>query len=281
MKSPAIVIVSVGVSLFLLVGCSGASVWTAEVTQELRIDTAGLTSLDVQTHNGSITHKGRDGGEAAVLVTATRKAGGATHKDADAALAAIEVYTEKSDDGTLQIAWRWREPKQRHWAGNVSFDISAPGGLAFNAVTHNGALRLTGVTADVKVVTHNGAISVDCSDGCLDAESHNGRIDVAFQGKEIRLETHNGRIEADLAKCANIGGSITTYNGSILVRVGPDTSADCMCVTHNGRIRCAVKGGFAKAVAAAGRSCHEVSGVLGKGGPHLSMTTHNGSIRVE
>ena len=249
-------------------------VW-AEGTETLTVNTAGLETMVVRTHNGAVVVEGQPDGAPEAKVTVTKKGGGRTQAEAEEALAAIDVYAEPTGGGTAKIGWKWKVKKQRRWRAQVSFDITAPGHLRVDAETHNGSVNIDKVTGDVKAVTHNGGVEVDSSNGELYAETHNGQVVARYAGPEVRLVTHNGRVVADLERCAQVTGKITTHNGAIEVIVGENTSANLKCETHNGGISCDVP------VTVENVSRRQLTGTLGTGGGTLDIKTHNGAIRIK
>ncbi len=259
----------------IVVGLSGPSVWTTAATERLQVDTASLSALEVRTHNGAITFDGQPAGSSEAFVTATKRGGGLTPADAEAALEAIDVFVEPTGAGTQRIGWRWRGVKALTWSGQVSFDIHAPGRISFDGETHNGAVKVQGVTGDVKVITHNGRVNVESRSGKLYARTHNGGIDATYAGGDVTLLTHNGKIVADFRGCSSVDGAITTHNGSVEVLLGDATSASLDCHTHNGGIKCDVPiktGHFTR---------RRLTGTIGTGAGTLNVTTHNGGVHIK
>jgi hypothetical protein len=268
--------VLLGLSLAVAAGCSlGPVVWTDKVTEELRIDTEGLDHLRLETHNGAIDGKGRSGGESVAVVTVTKKAGGLTIEDAKDALAAIDVSVKPIGDGGKDIAWQWRTGPKPSWSAEVEYSVDAPASLALDAQTHNGSVTIAGVGADVQVSTHNGSVKVQSSGGRLRVETHNGAIDASYAGGEVVLLTHNGEVDADLSRCKSVAGEIDSYNGSITLSVGKELSADMCCSTYNGGIHCDAPYKVQHS------SRGELTGRLGEGGGKLTVSTHNGGIRIK
>ena len=173
-------------------------------------------------------------------VTVTKKAGGRTREQAEKAMEAIDVYSERGPDGTQRLGWKWAVLKQPGWQASVSFEIHAPRNIAFDGKTHNGALTVEDVTGNVRAVTHNGTVKVASEGEKLHAETHNGGVAVDFAGSEVKLITHNGSVDADLRRCGVVSGTIGTHNGKVNLIVGQNTSADLVCETHNGAIQCDV-----------------------------------------
>ena len=256
------------------VGWNGPSIWTESRTERLELDTANLSAIEVRTHNGSIAFSAVPVAEGA-YVDVTKKGRGLTPEDAENALDAIDVYVESAGAGVQRVGWRWRGVKAPTWRARVSFDIRGPGDLDFKANTHNGPIKVGGVAGDVNVVAHNGRINVESSAGKLYAQTHNGGISAVYAGDEVTLVTHNGRIVADLTGCGVVNGSITTHNGSVEVSVGDSTSARLTCRTHNGGFRISVPLNESEI------SRRRLTGTIGTGEGRLSLTTHNGSVRIK
>lgn len=254
-------------------GCS-PSVWKEE-TEEVPIDPNGLSAVEVRTHNGAIDFTGQPAGAGSASVTVRKKAGGSTLADAEAAMAALDIYVERSTEGMQRIGWRWKGVRESTWQADVSFAISGPGNLRLDAETHNGRVNASGVVGDVRIVTHNGRVKVESRDGELRAETHNGEIDAEYGGSQLTLVTHNGEINADLSRCGPVHGEISTHNGAVELSVGADTSADLVAETDNGHIT------FDAPLTVGSATKTRLKGKLGVGGERLGVMTHNGSIRIK
>jgi len=238
------------------------------------IDTAGLQTLEVKTHNGRITFAGEDGSTQATGKVHL-KGGARTKEEAQFALDAIEVFVESGSQGRQLLGWRWNPAKKQSWHGQVSFDISGPAGMNLDVETHNGRVEVSGVRGVVSMVSHNGRINVSSSQGALFAKTHNGRIEADYLGENLTLITHNGAINAKLDKCQQIHGKMVTHNGSVRVVMGNDVSTVVDARTHNGRISCDLP------LDAQQRSKRHLTGAIGHGGGKLSLETHNGGIRIK
>lgn len=273
---------SAGVLAFLNSGCIvggfawfGPRVWTAEQTERFAIETDALKALDVTTHNGRIAFTGLPAGASDAYVVVTRKGGGVTFGAAEEALAAIDVFVESAGDGTQRIGWRWNGVRHAGWGARVHFDIHAPGNVNLTAKSHNGGIKISGSSAEVRAVTHNGRLTVASTGARLVAETHNGGINATFGGDDVTLITHNGSIVADLVGSSAPGGSITTHNGGVTAVLGPEASTTLRCRTGNGGIRCNVP------LMSSEVSRHRLSGTIGSGEGRLGVTTHNGGIRIK
>ncbi len=256
-------------------GLGSSTVWSDQVEQELRVDTSGIAKFHVRTHNGSIQHTGTSVAGSTATVVVTKKGGGRTMADAEAALAAIQIVSKTDADGVHRLGWEWSGKKGKKWVGQVCFQIEAPKTLRFDGKTHNGEIRVSDVAANVKVVTHNGQIHVDGRGSTLYAETHNGEVVADYEGEDVTLRTHNGGVTADLGDCTAIDARIETHNGGVELLVGQAASAKLECETHNGRIRVDLP------MSATRHSQDGLKGILGEGEGELKVQTHNGSISVK
>ncbi len=65
-------------------------------------------------------------------ITVTKKARAYDLVEAEAALAAIEVFVERQAGGKCKVGWRWTEPKRWSWQASVDFEITASQDLAID-----------------------------------------------------------------------------------------------------------------------------------------------------
>jgi len=251
-------------ALPMLAGCVSVNgswypphAWTDTVTEEIRIDTTGLQRLEARTYNGEINYSGHTEGDPVAIITVRKKAGGHTRADAEAAFEALEIHVDDRTDQATRIHWEWAVPKEHGWTAEVSYEINAPAGVAFDAETYNGNVKVRGVEADTKITTYNGRIKLDCA------------------GEQVSAETYNGNIEADVSRCTTVAGTLETYNGEIRMKVSPEYAGDLSCRTLNGHIRCDVPWTVRRA------SRGHLSGSVGDGPSSIRASTHNGSIRVK
>lgn len=277
-------------SASLLIGCSVPTVWTEprEITHDW--PAATVTSLRIKTHNGNITFNGDD--EQSHGVKAMVRGGGRNAETAALALDAIETFVEADGKGGHRIGWRWREQKQSSWRGRVDFEVDAPYSLSLVTESHNGKVVLDGIKEGLLAETHNGAITVKnahgnvslfshngkidavAGDGTLHCKTHNGPIDVQYTGTHVNISTHNGPIKARVMDADEVGGFLSSHNGSINLELPKGVSSQLRCSTHNGSIRCNEQ---MRAVRSTKRT---LVGTLGEGGETIALETHNGGISV-
>ncbi|MBI4717311.1 MAG: DUF4097 family beta strand repeat protein [Planctomycetes bacterium] len=265
-----------GAVLGVTSGCShyGPKVWTESVLETRSVDAATLRAVEVATHNGSVRYQGQAPPPAMAQITVTRRAGGVTVDDAQAAMRAIDVFVEPDAAGACKVGWRWRGVRQHTWAAVVSFDIVGPAAIRLDAETHNGEVRVDGVDGATSLTTHNGAVDVASRGASLTAVTHNGRINARYAGPMLSLETHNGGVTADISACGTVGGAVTTHNGTVSLLVSERTSTDVVCATHNGRVTAEPP------VVVTSSTRTSLEGRLGEGGTSLSVVTHNGDVHV-
>ena len=277
--------------LFSLSSCNGPSHWV-EDEGAFDVPLSELRSVACKTHNGSIKATAREQLDA-LKVKWKRRAGGASIEDAEDCRDAIEIVRTIDEDGCLQLGWKWLEPREINWGAAISFDIEMPGDRAMTARTHNGSVRIRGITADaraqthngrveihgcespVKVVTHNGGIVVDGCHERVEARTHNGSIRVAGRAAHIQLQTHNGSIKADVAEASSLEGRVQTHNGNVDLSL-PEDHFDLAASTRSKVIRKA-RSSWGN-VSEDGRRHFEASSGSPRG--KLRIRTHNGRIRL-
>jgi len=248
------------------------TIWTTETTERIPLDASGLKQIDVRSHNGAISFV-PESKDAYVIVK--KKAGGCCTDDAEEALAALDVYVDRTGNGMCRMGHKWDGLKRSSWRAAVAFEIHGPADVSLTGQTHNGPVTVDGLQGSLDVETHNGSVRAATTGKDMSVLTHNGRIDATFGGRTVDLVTHNGSVRADLTDCGPVDGRIATYNGSVEVLVGPHTDMDLDCRTANGRIRCSAP---IQAVDATRRS---LRGRIGDGsGGSLAVETHNGSVHV-
>lgn len=159
-----------------------------------------------------------------------------------------ENYCAPGDDGHMNLERNDVE---------VSFHVTLPEGVTFHGRTVNGDVEAMGLDSDVRLTTVNGDVDLSTT-GRAEATTVNGSIEAAFGNADIREEL-----------------TFSTVNGSITLDVPDDIDADLDASWLNGELESdlpfTLQGGMRKDGA---------RGVLGEGGPLLSLTTVNGSIHL-
>lgn len=256
--------------LALLVACEASPKVWVEDSQEFVIPAAGIQSVWVRTHNGSIRSVGREEPKEAKVIARIR-AGGRDDADARACLAAIHLRVEK-DEGVLKAGYDFDE--KPGWQAQVAFEIEQPAQASLDAETHNGAIRAKALRADLQVLSHNGAIEVQDCRGAWDLGTHNGAIAASGRSEKIKVETHNGAVSCRWVEGGPISGQILTHNGAIDLSLAKGCSARLRCGTSNGRIQNSLP------LAEVRTDRHSLRGTLGQGEGELRVDTNNGNIRL-
>jgi len=226
-----------------------------------------------ETHNGSITVTGAEVSDC--NLTATIVAQAKTAEEAQELAEKVDIALVPSA-GKLEV--KITKPDT---SGSRSISVNLEAILANRAnlhlVTHNGAVKTSGITGDIDGTTHNGSITADGTTGQLKLETHNGKITCSKISGGTFAKTHNGSVDVSYLKTApspaNI--SLTTYNGSIDLGTPPNLSAKVVASTHNGSIKTdlpiTVSGEIGKT---------KLQGTIGAGEGKLELETYNGSIRI-
>jgi hypothetical protein len=193
--------------------------------------------------------EGRRSDAEAVIIERVEHAGGTT-------LCAVyptpegerENYCAPGDDGHMSVERNDVE---------VSFHVMLPAGVTFHGRTVNGDLQAMGLDSDVLLKTVNGDVDLSTT-GRAEATTVNGSIEAVFGDADIREEV-----------------TFSTVNGSITLDVPDDIDADLDASWLNGELDSelpfTLQGRMTKG---------QASGVIGDGGPLLSLSTVNGSIRL-
>ncbi len=220
---------------------------------------AGQT-IEIKGINGSVEATRADGRRVEVIAVKTSARGG------DVSAVKIEVVEHSGgvticsvypSSGSAQNSCGRGEGGRMNVRNNdvkVKFTVRVPKGVRLVARTINGSIKATDLESDLRAVTVNGSVDI----------------------------TTTGRAQA------------TTVNGSILARIGAtDLTDDLEFQTVNGSITVHVPRGLNAEIEASTVSGklttdfplelmrRRMHGMLGNGGPGLSLATVNGSIQLK
>ena len=148
-----------------------------------------------------------------------------------------------------------------------------------DARTSNAAIEGDDLTGDATLRTSNGAIRIDRAQGGMEASTSNGSIHVAASkprpGRALRFESSNGSLELEFAELENSEIRATTCNASITLRVPATTKAQLRASTSNSSITSELD------VETRGtQGKNHLEGDINGGGPAITLSTSNGSIKV-
>lgn len=101
----------------------------------------------------------------------------------------------------------------------VRYKIQVPPSVEAQVSTTNGSVKATGLTGKLKASVVNGPVELNGMTGALDAASVNGPVSVKLTNvtAPVRLETTNGRLSLELPKASRANLSARVVNGSLNV----------------------------------------------------------------
>jgi DUF4097 and DUF4098 domain-containing protein YvlB len=211
--------------------------------------------LEIVNTNGSINVTPTDGAQ--VEIQAERVAHAATQQGAKDLLQKVEMREEVSSD---RIHVESRQPSMVGFHGSleVRYTIRVPRSASVDLRETNGHVEVTGLTRETHLSTTNGHINGKKLDGTVHASTTNGRVD-------LDMASVTQDIEAE------------TTNGSIVLRLPADASADVSARVTNGHIGVE---GLPSLKAEDENSRRRFSGRLGAGGHAIRLQTTNGGITL-
>ena len=226
----------------------------------------------VQTHNGSITVNGTE--TADCNITATIVAWARSEKEAQRIVEESKIKLETVGK-TLTI--KLEKPiLGMNQSVDFSLDATVPESTGLQLNTHNGAVDITNIAANIDATSHNGKINASKASGSMKLLTHNGSITCEEVSGNINLESHNGSIKAIYSEsAANVYHvSIVTHNGNVDFKAAPNFSSKVEASTHNGSIQTDLP------ITVTGEVSKNLSGTIGTGQGTLHLETYNGSIRI-
>lgn len=174
-------------------------------------------------------------------------------------------------DGISSGSGRGRDP------GSVAVTVRVPRGVRLLVRSGNGAVRVSGITAEVDAASGNGDVTVDRSGGPVRAHSGNGDVDVTTARGPVNAHTGNGRI---WARMREIEGSedmeFHSGNGRVTVELPEGVEGLLEAWTGNGHIESdfpiTVEGRF---------SVSRLSGTIGSGRSQRRIKLWSGNGNLE
>jgi hypothetical protein len=141
----------------------------------------------------------------------------------------------------------------------------------------SGAVTLDGVAGDVDVNTVSGAMEAQSLNGKLNFNTVSGDLTVA-QGWLDRMDgnTVSGDVTADVDLDPLGGMQITTVSGDVTLRLPAEADASIHLHSMSGDVRSEFDGLHRSTMPAS----HSVSGNLGSGSGHVSVTSMSGRVML-
>ena len=160
----------------------------------------------------------------------------------------------------------------------MDYTISIPRRAEVWVELVNGGITIKGVTGSVEGRTVNGGVYFEDIAGPVTVRTTNGSIDLERIVGSVEARTVNGRLEVELASFSDGGGDIScrTTNGSIRLGVPEDSGFDLHVKSRTSRFRNDFT--FSSTLKEDPR---EIEGIVGEGGPLISIKTTNGRVELE
>ena len=141
----------------------------------------------------------------------------------------------------------------------------------------SGGITLDGVTGDVDANTVSGALEAQGINGKLNFNTVSGDLTLA-DGWLERLDANavSGDVTADIDLDPLGGMHVTTVSGEVTLRLPAETDAQVHLHSMSGEVRSE----FAELRSISAPASHTVSGSLGAGSGHVSVTTMSGRVML-
>lgn len=235
---------------FVIAG-SGAAYAAATDTFRITKPLAADGTVSVCNTNGNVTIVGWDRSE--VELVADKEASN------EKGLAEIEIRVTSSPK---RFVVETHLPERSWWSWGKNQEVRYQ-------------LRVPRSARIDQVETVNGSVELQDLSGAVRAETVNGSIRAQEIAAGARLETVNGSIKVGFRTLPDDGKlDFETVNGSIVLGLPSAANAELTAETVNGSIR----NEFGLPVSKEPHAT-DFRGTLGSGGPRLSASTVNGSIR--
>ena len=284
-----------GVTLGLLLLLPAAACWgemdfeRTEVS-ERTYPASAVQSVSLENRNGRIHLQAWDRGE--IQLKATKKVKGWGLDKAEEILKEIKVELIHEGE-TLSIRtvlpnhWRWwgRSPAVRYeimLPRRMNVETTSSNGRIFASglegkqrySSANGKIQVQGSKGSLEAETVNGAVEIDGASGVLDAQTKNGSIHAQNIRGRLRAKTTNGSVRASFSTPPDGEVALNTTNGSVRLTLPAQTHANVVARTANGSIATDFP------LTVQGKIGKKLEGKLGEGGPPMTLSTVNGSIRI-
>ncbi len=165
-----------------------------------------------------------------------------------------------------------------HMRFTMSYEIVLPRESEVSVQMTNGRIEITGVSGNVGAEVTNGRVICHDIAGSLDARATNGRIEFDGITGGIEARTTNGRITGRLTALPSSDSEIRcrTTNGRIRLGVPRDANFEFEIQTRSSHVNSDFE--FTTATTDGRR---RLEGIVGDGGPLISLRTTNGSVELE
>jgi DUF4097 and DUF4098 domain-containing protein YvlB len=211
-----------------------------------------------------------------------------------------EPLSVTHEDGTLTIThenltWegllKWLKPQRHSATVTVTVPRTCPtqvgvvsatavlSGLAGRASVKSvsGEITLDGVTGDVDANTVSGALEAQGTGGRLNFNTVSGDLTLADGWLErLHANTVSGDVTADIDLDPLGGMQVTTVSGEVTLRLPAEADAQVKLHSLSGDVRSE----FTELRRSEAPASHSVSGSLGAGSGHVSVTAMSGRVML-
>jgi len=255
--------------------------WTIEAPTSLDFD--DVTGLRVRLISGSVAVLATDGQPSLDVASVTGDPLQVTHEDG--------VLTIAHDNLTWEGLLNWLRPQRHSASVTVSVPRTCPtqlGVVSASAVmcginakasvkSVSGEITLDGVTGDVDANTVSAALEAQGINGKLNFNTVSGDLTLA-DGWLERLDANavSGDVTADVDLDPLGSMHVTTVSGEVTLRLQAEADARVHLHSMSGDVRSE----FAQLRQLSAPASHTVSGSLGAGSGHVSVTTMSGRVML-
>ncbi|HYB17603.1 MAG TPA: DUF4097 family beta strand repeat-containing protein [Streptosporangiaceae bacterium] len=255
--------------------------WTVEAPTSLDFD--DVTGLRIRLFSGSVAVLATDGKPSLDVASVTGDPLEVTYEDG--------VLTISHENLKWEGLLRWLRPQRASAAMTVTVPRTCPaqlGVVSASAVMSgisakasvksvSGGITLDGVTGDVDAHTVSGSLEAQEINGRLNFNSVSGDLTLA-DGWLERLDANavSGDVTADIDLDPLGGMHVTTVSGEVTLRLPAEADAQVHLYSMSGDVR----SDFAELRTVSAPASHTVSGSLGAGSGHVSVTTMSGRVML-
>jgi hypothetical protein len=255
--------------------------WTIEAPTSLDFD--DVTGLRVRLLAGSVAVLATDGKPSLDVASVTGDPLQVTYEDG--------VLTVSHENLTWEGLLKWLRPQRHSAAVTVSVPRACPtqlGVVSASAVmcgitakasvkSVSGEITLDGVTGDVDAHTVSAALEAQGINGKLNFNSVSGDLTLA-DGWLERLDANavSGDVTADIDLDPLGDMHVSTVSGEVTLRLPAEADAQVHLHSMSGDVRSE----FAELRPFSAPASHTVSGSLGAGSGHVSVTTMSGRVML-
>ena len=255
--------------------------WTVEAPTSLDFD--DVTGLRVRLIAGSVAVLATDGRPSLDVARVSGDPLDVTYEDG--------VLTITHENLTWEGLLKWLRPQRASATVTVTVPRTCPvqvGVVSATAVLSgisarasvksvSGGITLDGVTGDVDAHTVSGTLEAQGVNGRLNFSTVSGDLALA-DGWLERLDVNSvsGDVTADLDLDPMGGMHVATVSGEVTLRLPAESDAQVRLQSVSGGVRSE----FAELRSTSAPASHTVSGSLGAGSGHLSVTTMSGRVML-